>query len=325
MCFPESASTTAVAPGSRAIPKDHERYHQALAAFPLPNSYPNYPCSPNRDWMRLYKGIQVGDMEDGRSDDTHWNGVDAVQTLLDYFDAPRQPAAERAADRLTALASYDETAWTPDIIFKAFDDLDVVLFGGLLLGNIELSWMTEEQMRKINPNVRLTATTIPFSVPVREIDGTISRKHAIAIRMNAQRIFLDASEHGDFHGVETLLPRWANMWRNLVHEMVHCYLAVAVGMEFPDHCRRDADPGHGFYYQTLNSAVSLQMREIFGFGLPPYSGGSTLPDTPELKRLERAWLKEFVRNRREKLEKWAKTTEEWAELFPASAPNIPVW
>ena len=313
MCQQHSTTSTHAPQTRPADPKDIGRYHQAIGTLPLANSYPAYPCNPNRDWMRLYKGINPGDMDDGwRLSDTRLHSKDVVQALLDFLatPAPYDLATKQAGDRLKKLSTYESTHWTPDIIFKAFDDLDETFFGGALLGNVHIEWCRKEQL---DPGV--TATTTPFYIPVREASGEITCKHAFKIQMNATQIFMEPLETGWIHGRHARLTRWENMWRTLVHEMVHCYLSFAKGYEFPDHTRADADPAHGVYFQTLNAGINGRFQRIFGFETHACTAPYKLPTTPEERRLEGLWLKDTRAKRREALEKHAKSPEEWSKFF----------
>ena len=278
--------------------------------------------------MRLHKGISLGDMDDGRVSDNHTHGREAVNTLAQFLNLERSqcPAATNdAIDRLEELAYCEEEPWTPDIIHKAFDDLDEAFFNGALLGHVHLIWCNERTMRDRSPFVKLTGTTTPLTVPVREADGEITGKHVIKIYMNADRIFLDDPECANVDGVRVRLSRWALMWRTLIHEMIHCYLHVATGFDFPDHLSGDADPGHGFYFQTLNRFISTLMHPIFGFGLPEYTDPCILPNTAELRRKEDSWLKDYRKVKRMRFEMCAKTPEEYARISKATTPNIRVW
>ena len=313
MCQQQTTASTRVLPANSAYTKDVGRYDQAMGTLPLPATFPAYPCNQDRNWMRLYKGINPGDMNDGwRMSDTRMHGADLVQALLDFLatPAPYAPATKQAGDRLKELATYESSRWTPDIVFKAFDDLDETFFGGALLGHVHLEWCSKEQL---GPN--LTATTTPFAIPIREASGEITCKHAFKIQMNASQIFLAPLEAGWIRDVHRPLSRWENMWRTLVHEMVHCYLGVHKGFEYPDHRGGDTDPGHGVYFQTLNAAVSERFQRIFGFRLETCNAPYTIPATPEDRRLESLWLKAYKAKRRAALEKHAKSPEEWSQFF----------
>lgn len=165
----------------------------------------------------------------------------------------RNVAIQHAVRRLRELPKLRESnTWGPDIIFKAFNDLDLVLFGGVLGGYCRLRWNTEKELAIIIPGdetigmthnkyISLKRVAIPGVDPV--IKGCVGE--AVTVRMNSTEIFLHPMEDG-------LGSRWESMWGTLLHEMVHAYM-----MRFLDPWTRFE--AHGVDFQRCLRTVNRRL------------------------------------------------------------------
>ncbi|MCJ1285044.1 hypothetical protein MMC26_004381 [Xylographa opegraphella] len=79
------------------------------------------------------------------------------QVQIDYEcrqccqDIPEDAEVQEAVRRLQSIPNL--RSWGPGIVYKAFDDLDLVLFGGALRGCSKLRWTDTETFSKNNPEL----------------------------------------------------------------------------------------------------------------------------------------------------------------------------
>lgn len=120
----------------------------------------------------------------------------ATNELTRWLSEHPDPDADAALHRLRAGLKL--MPWEPDIIIKAFRDLDISFFKGTLSGNVTVRW-------KGNFNwVRRYGFEPAYGL-------TDKQGHAQChIALCAHKIFLDE---------KTILP-YREMWRTLLHEMV---------------------------------------------------------------------------------------------------------
>ena len=119
----------------------------------------------------------------------------AAQEVHDHNRLSRAPsnAERRALSRLdAALDNAHGEHWGPDLIIKAFCDLDTVFFSGLLRGHVSIAWR-------------------PASEMVQSLYGaTIYLSHGkCQIGLNAEGIILNQSSSTAFK----------QMWSTMLHEM----------------------------------------------------------------------------------------------------------
>lgn len=125
--------------------------------------------------------------------------------------ASRQIAAHNALGRNLSRGEYDaiirlenivrdvfsnRIEWGPDLIIKAFIDLDRVFFLGLLRGHVHVEWKSASSFPRSTPN-RLTMGV------TTALGGGKAR-----IRLNADGIF-----------ASTRMSTFKEMWRTMLHEM----------------------------------------------------------------------------------------------------------
>ena len=121
-------------------------------------------------------------------------GRQASRDIFEHNDLRRKPNKfERVAiERLSeAIDSGRRGDWSPDLIIKAFCDLDIVFFGGQLRGHVCVRWQPD------------------WSEPGGITWGTTVFLHEgkCAIRLNADKILLDHSRH------------FESMFGTMLHEM----------------------------------------------------------------------------------------------------------
>ena len=129
--------------------------------------------------------------------------IQATNELCDWLDHYKEPDASSLAalERLRDGIRLDP--WGPDLVIKAFKDLDLAFFKGTLLGNVRVKWMCRtEWLKTIDPRC---------DSPMEVVGYTQPGPHAqCAIALNAHHHLLNAHR--------TPNP-FREMWRTLLHEM----------------------------------------------------------------------------------------------------------
>ena len=134
----------------RLTPAEHAQYlYQASSDRFYAEYGSSYPCSQSeldfhhqdRFW-RKNKGPFVSLLK-------------ATEEIMVQNDERRRPSfAERAAISNLASVINDRTyRYHPDIVVKAFNDLDTVFFGGRLHGNVLVSWANSTQCKEIQREI----------------------------------------------------------------------------------------------------------------------------------------------------------------------------
>lgn len=180
------------------------------------------------------------------------------------------PAARAALERLQPwfVDSEVRKGWGPDIIFKAFDDLDEALFHGRLRGRCQVQWKSEEELQTMFPEVRhIWGTTVPKRRRVKDpITCDYCQVFSAHIYLNSTKHFLGPlSTHVDEEGVECKRTRWENMWGTLLHEMCHAYLRLRTWEGYRDHMWSEGpDHGHGSHFKRCLKAVNTRSDYLLG-------------------------------------------------------------
>ena len=123
-------------------PKDYGREDHdwlvEMSMYPvLPDSGTNYPCS-----MRLLQSYQTfPEPSSGR----FYSRRAAERGALEFLDKPAMPGSKEANALHRIGAGLDLPNWGPDLIIKAFRDLDIAFFGGKLTGKVMVNWATPEE------------------------------------------------------------------------------------------------------------------------------------------------------------------------------------
>ena len=134
---------------------------------------------------------------------TKFLSAEAATVKLEIWNSFRGPfpaSREAALDRLRRLKSLE--SWGPDIIYKAFGDLDLLLFRGVLAGRCSLRWITEDQimMNESNKSNLIWAFDRHGWITCRDPSTNERKSLAVGnIRLNSTLHFLD-------------LPKGTNSW-----------------------------------------------------------------------------------------------------------------
>ena len=257
--------------GSKTLPEfvkntdmpDVERYHLSRLA-PDPSTLTPYPDTTHLE--SIWSGPTLEDVltYSARSEAT--NGLfdtpeQATNHLGHLWDDPlktfpyeRLLEIRDAVRRLRELPQLRErNAWGPDIIYKAFHDLDLAVFGGALRGMCRLRWVPEARMS--NPGAHTCGTchqkwitTADVAIPgVDTVEKDVGAWQC-TILMNSTGCFLLPI------GEDKKGSRWTWMWDTLLHEMVHAYLKLSTKAGVND-------GGHGIPFQACLVAVNWRLGE----------------------------------------------------------------
>lgn len=160
---------------------------------------------------------------------------EATSLLQQAHKGPLSDAQKAAVKRLNDLQAAHR--WGPDIIFKIFNDLDLLLFRGKLKGNVYLRW--DKQSDEMNgPDSRCLGVTS------YAIGGDCRCKLELSLT-NATLATV---------GLRDVLS-------TLVHEMVHAYLLVETDADrgYSD----EMTQGHGHSFNKCAKAVLKRLGAGF--------------------------------------------------------------
>lgn len=127
--------------------------------------------------------------------------------------------------------------WAPDLIIKAFIDLDRVFFLGRLRGHVHVQWKSASSFPEPTPRRLTMGVTTPLG-------GGKAR-----IRLNADAIF-----------ASTRMSTFKEMWRTMLHEMCHAYEITQVAEQ-----NWQSDK-HGAHFGTKVMAVHERARREIHVG-----------------------------------------------------------
>ena len=152
------------------------------------------------DWGTAYpcyvKNLASYQRRPKRTRKTPLSNEEATTKLVKFLseDVKRGTREHAAIHRLANGMQLVE--WGPDLILKAFDDLDLVFFRGVLATRTQIDYMNEEDIFKDrDPGISILGSCLSLG---------FGRCHIV---LNATRIF---SSHDPF----------AQMWNTILHEMV---------------------------------------------------------------------------------------------------------
>ena len=171
------------------------------------------------------------------------SAIDATSEIVWHNKETRNiPNFEKAAigRLIDAILDAEEYGYSPDIIVKAFADLDLVFFNGKLRGNVCVQWASDEYFQ----SWKVPIGTWGFTV--RPQPGEVGQ---CRIKLNAKTILLDPSTDTPFK----------TMFGTMLHEMCHAY-------EFVRCLAKDCDPGDGHdeYFRTRIHAVHRRAFHLLG-------------------------------------------------------------
>ncbi|MCJ1400833.1 hypothetical protein MMC11_004041 [Xylographa trunciseda] len=199
---------------------------------------------------------------------------------------PKDAEVHEAIRRLQHIPKL--VSWGPDIIYKAFDDLDLVLFGGALRGGCKLRWTDTATFVADNPDlepmdgwgVTCNERISPRSVALPHETAESIHAHywpsRSCIHLNARKHFLEPIKVED-------RSRWDEMWGSLLHEMVHAYLRLTIMPTRRDFEWADPQGIHGKHFQRCIRAINAR-AEALGLGI-----GGLFEDTWAVE-VEGCWL-----------------------------------
>lgn len=140
-------------------PKSRRELHDDAFKDVFIDSGTDYPCTQNDLEAtgglarQAYPKDEVKDRSPSRrkwfSEPNHGPLVSPRQACLDIFqhnDSRRKPGKmeREAIGRVSkAIATWRNRSWGPDLIIKAFCDLDIIFFGGRLRGHVCVRWLPD--------------------------------------------------------------------------------------------------------------------------------------------------------------------------------------
>lgn len=171
------------------------------------------------------------------------SAIEATSEIVRHNKETRKvPPLELAAiDRLIdAILDAEDNGYGPDIIIKAFVDLDLVFFDGRLRGNVCVQWASDEYFQKwqVAPGA--------WGFTVRPQRGEMGQ---CRVYLNAKTILLDPSTDSPFK----------TMFGTLLHEMCHAYEHIRC---FPEECEQG--DGHDKHFRTRIHAVHRRAYHLLG-------------------------------------------------------------
>jgi len=206
-----------------------EMYEEAFVPFRVDTGTP-YPSNQKQldyHWESFFEYRNKGPFVSSNR---------ATEDMLKHNDLDRRISSAEGATitRLQTLIVDVQRGgyWGPDVAVKAFEDLDLVFFGGHLHGHVCVCW--DDLADHI-----LGWTEFP----------TDSKKHEnqCHIVLNAQLIFGEA----DFHP-------FVQMVHTLLHEMVHALDTVRCPHTY------DGSDGHDRHFETRISTVDKSAKAFLG-------------------------------------------------------------
>lgn len=162
----------------------HQQLYERADRRPLENHGTAYPCRQG-DLDLIWKH------QHHNEDAEYITPAEATAELCDWLHDRSEP------DALKRLQTGTSTRWGPDLIIKAFKDLDRAFFKGTLMGNVRVVWKGHEDWDRRSP-------------------GDDARGITMMVRHAQCTIFLNAGEvlcDGEVQDV------YRGMWRTLLHEM----------------------------------------------------------------------------------------------------------
>lgn len=178
--------------------------------------------------------------------------MQATKEIIDHNEPGRTPSVAEmdAIGRLCEVLKDHDCS--PDIVIKAFRDLDTVFFRGRLQDKVKIRWSSPEDLYPFMIPGKLVNGHTNTNFWGEKFDGMIVeprkpwRFRQTTIRLSARDVFL--------------FPGWKNpwmlMWCIVLHEMCHAYEGVRV--------QSGPEPAHGKHFGSRIRAVHARARELFG-------------------------------------------------------------
>ena len=213
-----------------------QMYRQAFEPFSADGGTV-YPCSQSEiDFHHRGKFLH-------RNEGSYVSAIEATSEIVRHNKETRNvpPLESAAIDRLIdAILDAEEYGYCPDMIVKAFADLDLVFFNGRLRGNVCVQWASDEYFQQwhVPPGA--------WGFTVRPQPGELGQ---CRVKLNAKTILLDPSTDTSFK----------TMVGTMLHEMCHAYEHVRC---FPEDC--DQGDGHDKHFRTKIHAVHRRAHHLLG-------------------------------------------------------------
>lgn len=161
--------------------------------------------------------------------------MQATKELYEHKNLERQPTPTKTATVARLRTALRIENWHPDVVIKAFHDLDTIFFNGCLRGNDCVCWSdartnwrhlhgsslvkVNAQMASIGRRAAQRRATSGQKEVTTSIRGITWRTPYLPgqcrITLNAESLLPDG-EHGT-------RSSWAYMWATLLREMCHAY------------------------------------------------------------------------------------------------------
>ena len=254
-------------------PEDILRYRCAYLA-PDPYTGTQYPQG-SRHLEKIWAGPSPEDViNKARSRPFAFCNLEqATMHLEDLWDSSlpsqltklKEQEVRQAIQRLRHIPRLQ--SWGPDIVYKAFDDLDLALFGGALRGGCKLRWTDSASFAEDHPDCEPMsgyATTChelvspdAVALPHEEVEPIhwMEKPYYCYISLNATSHFLEPMDTRD-------RTRWDEMWGTLLHEMVHAYLRVTINSHARVFEWTDPQREHGVHFQRCLRAINARAEDL---------------------------------------------------------------
>ncbi|MCJ1483772.1 hypothetical protein MMC06_003940, partial [Schaereria dolodes] len=254
--------------------------YEASQQVPSQHTGTPYPYK-EADLVYLYNGPTDKDILPNSQDPDTTRNYSTMKVVTRYLEDqldPYKPFSSAEAAAIARLQTISHLqAWDPDIVYKAFRDLDYVFFDGRLDGLSRLRWRTREDIEKEFPNSPNTGTSYATTHTLyKDTEHKITKRQYrfphVRIDLNSTTIFGPDQD-----------PRrtvYRNMWGTLLHEMVHAFMHITTPGYMHFH-RRDGDISHGSHFQRCLWAVnrSAAAKGIDFIGI--YEGAWLILPEPE--------------------------------------------
>ena len=104
----------------------------------------------------------------------------AASQIVRHNRRRREPSTKEADAIRRLQESLRLETWGPDLIIKAFQDLDTVFFRGCLVGNCLVRWRNMKGCLRVDPSCDWYAVTEPVGpIEYRQCRITLSANHII--------------------------------------------------------------------------------------------------------------------------------------------------
>ena len=160
---------------------------------------------------------------------------EATQEILDHNRVGRDPSSAELAAIQRLRGALANSVWNPDIVIKAFQDLDLIFFCSRLRHKVRFQWQSP-------------LAFAPYEQPGGLNLGATFRGEAIgqmSIMLNAHNLLLR----------DIVQNPWMLMWSTALHEMCHAYQGVRA--------REGMQPGHRADFELKIQAVHDRAQRLF--------------------------------------------------------------